>query len=215
MKALHVNRQTIRLWHNLGPWGWVRPKQTSSQKELRSWRLAAPSMTMRTEHSPHQEAKGTRRAKTSVHVRLSDRWCTEHCLLFARTPKRRVVKKEHNLFVEVCMEHLQAQISKKTIKLPNIKNALNASDVNVRKTATSRIPLPLHLQYLRHNWTSGVLSLFQLFYFVYLIRNRYKQPYVMCKDQEFASIFIEKLNSNLCLFFCFYFSPQFKIFVSK
>lgn len=95
LKELHVNRQTIPLWHNLGPWGWVRPKQTSSL-ELRSWRLAAPSMTMRMGHRPHQEAKGTRRTKTSVHIRLSDRRCTERCLLFARTPKRRVMKTENN-----------------------------------------------------------------------------------------------------------------------
>lgn len=96
MKELHVNRQIIPLWHNLGPWGWVRPEQTSSQKELRSWRLVAPSMTMRMGLRPHQEAKGTRRTKTSVHVRLSDRRCTERCVLFARTPKRRVVKRENN-----------------------------------------------------------------------------------------------------------------------
>lgn len=51
-------------------------------------------MTMRMGQRPHQEAKGTRRTKTSVPV--SDRWCMEHCLLFARTPKRRVIKRENN-----------------------------------------------------------------------------------------------------------------------
>lgn len=46
-------------------------------------------MLMRMGHRPHQKAKGTRRTEISVHARLSDRRCTERCLLFARTPKRR------------------------------------------------------------------------------------------------------------------------------
>lgn len=46
-------------------------------------------MLMRMGHTPHQKAKGTRRTEISVHARLSDRRCTERCLLFARTPKRR------------------------------------------------------------------------------------------------------------------------------
>lgn len=44
---------------------------------------------MRMAQWPHQEAEGTRRTRTSaVHVRLCGRQCTEHWLLFARTPKR-------------------------------------------------------------------------------------------------------------------------------
>lgn len=49
----------------------------------------APSVKMRMAQWPHQEAEGTRRTRTSaVHVRLCGRQCTEHWLLFARTPKR-------------------------------------------------------------------------------------------------------------------------------
>ncbi len=47
-------------------------------------------MTMRMAQWPHQEAEGTRRTRSrAVHVRLCGRQCTEHWLLFARTPKRR------------------------------------------------------------------------------------------------------------------------------
>lgn len=54
-------------------------------------------MLMRMGHRPHQEAKGTRRTKASVHVRLSGKWCTERWLLFARTPKRRDMKHSDDL----------------------------------------------------------------------------------------------------------------------
>lgn len=50
----------------------------------------APSVKMRMAQRPHQEAEGTRRTRSSaVHSRLCGRQCTEHWLLFARTPKRR------------------------------------------------------------------------------------------------------------------------------
>ena len=47
-------------------------------------------MTVRMAQWPHQEAEGTRRTRSSaVHVKLGGTQCTEHWLLFARTPKRR------------------------------------------------------------------------------------------------------------------------------
>lgn len=70
------------------PLRWVRPKQAGSQREKGSRRLVAPFMKVRTPPWPHQEAEGTRRTRRiAVHVRLRGRQCTEHWLLFARTPK--------------------------------------------------------------------------------------------------------------------------------
>lgn len=76
------------LQHTSGPLRWVRPKQAGSQREKGSRRLVAPFMKVRTPPWPHQEAEGTRRTRRiAVHVRLRGRQCTEHWLLFARTPK--------------------------------------------------------------------------------------------------------------------------------
>lgn len=76
------------LQHTSGPLRWVRPKQAGSQREKGSRRLVAPFMKVRTPPWPHQEAEGTRRTRRiAVHVRLHGRQCTEHWLLFARTPK--------------------------------------------------------------------------------------------------------------------------------
>lgn len=47
-------------------------------------------MNRRMAQWPHQEAKGTKRTRSSaVHVRLCNRQCSEHWLLFARTPKKK------------------------------------------------------------------------------------------------------------------------------
>lgn len=58
----------------------------------------------------------------------------------------------------------------------------------VKETAASRTPDMFTLNI----WEFSAHSDF--FYFVYLIRhrNRYEQHYVMCKDQGFASIFMER-----------------------
>lgn len=90
VKSCMLTGRLNPLWQASGPLGWVRPKQAGSQRELGSGRPVAPFMTMRMAQWPHQEAEGTRRTRSSaVHVRLCGRRCTEHWLLFARTPKRR------------------------------------------------------------------------------------------------------------------------------
>lgn len=52
-------------------------------------------MKIRMAQWPHQELKGTKRPMSRVvHVRLFDRQCTEHWLLFARTPLREEWERE-------------------------------------------------------------------------------------------------------------------------
>lgn len=61
-------------------WGWRRPKQGRSRWGGRG------AVAQR----PQQEAKGTKRTRSSVvQVRLRGRPCTERWLLFARTPEGR------------------------------------------------------------------------------------------------------------------------------
>lgn len=89
LKSRMLTGRLDPLWQASGPMGWVRPKQAGSQREYGSGRLVAPSLKMRMAQWPHQDAEGTRITRSSaVHVRLCGRQCTEHWLLFARTPKR-------------------------------------------------------------------------------------------------------------------------------
>lgn len=86
---LHGNRLTrTPCRHASGHLWWVRPKHSGSQRELGSRSLVTPFKNMRIAQFPHQEAEGTSKTRSSaVQVRLCGKQCTEHWLLFARTPE--------------------------------------------------------------------------------------------------------------------------------